>query len=153
VKGWVHVESYTDPPEQLLKYRSWTLRRGPGEPVVRRLAEGREHGSGMVARLEGIEDRDAAGLLQGSSIAVARSEMPPLKEREYYQADLLGLEVVNLEQVALGVLRQFAPTPGGMMMIVQRAGRDIWIPAAPQYLNKVDLQAGRVTVDWPAELK
>jgi len=149
----MHVESYTDPPEQLLKYRSWTLHGKTGEPVARRLAEGREHGSGMVVRLEGIEDRDAARLLQGAAIAVARSEMPPLKAREYYQADLLGLEVVNLERVNLGVVRQFAPTPGGMMMIVQRAGRDVWIPAAPQYLNKVDLEAGRIVVDWPAELE
>ena len=149
----MHVESFTDPPEQLLKYRNWTLRRSSGEPVVRRLAEGREHASGMVARLDGIEDRDAAALLQGAVIGVERSEMPPLKAREYYQADLLGLEVVNLERVALGVVRQFAPTPGGMMMIVQRAGRDIWIPAAPQYLSKVDLEAGRIVVDWPAELE
>lgn len=153
VKGWVHVESYTDPPEGLLKYRDWSVRRGSGEPVARRVAESREHASGMVARLEGIDDRDSAALLQGATISVARNELPPLKARQYYQADLMGLEVMNLQRERLGVVGHFAPTPGGMMMVVHGIGRNIWIPATPQYLNNVDLAAGRIVVDWPAELE
>jgi len=153
VKGWVHVESFTDPPERLLKYRNWNVRRGANEPVERRVVEGREHASGMIVRLDGIEDRDAAALLQGAGILVARREMPPLEARQYYQADLMGLEVVSLQRERLGVVGHFAPTPAGMMMVVHGPGRDVWIPATPQYLSKVDLDAGQILVDWPAELE
>lgn len=153
VKGWVHVESYTDPPEQLLNYRKWGLRSGTSEPTTRALAEGREHGNGLVARLEGVEDRNAAALLQGIAIEVARSVLPPLKAREFYQADLIGLTVTNLEGIDLGVVRHFVATPGGAVMVVQQAGREHWVPATRQHLNKVDLAAGQVLVDWPAELE
>lgn len=151
VKGWMHVESYTDPPEQLLQYRNWSLRGRTGEPVARQVAEGREHTSGMVVRLQGIEDRDSAALWQGATIAVPRSELPPLKPREYYQADLMGLEVVNLQRVRLGEVGHFATTPAGTVMVIHGGGADLWVPATRQYLNKVDLQAGRIVIDWPVE--
>jgi 16S rRNA processing protein RimM len=153
VKGWMRVESFVDPPERLFTYRQWDV-RGPNDASqTRTLLEGREHGESFIARLEGIEDRDAAALLQGSAITVARSTLPPLKEREHYQADLLGLAVRNLEGVELGVLRHFVDTPGGTVMVVRNeGGREHWVPATPQHLNRVDLTQGRVVVDWPEDM-
>jgi 16S rRNA processing protein RimM len=153
VKGWVHVESYTDPPQRLLDYRSWGLRSGSGEPNARQLAEAREHGNGLIARLEGVEDRNAAALLQGVAIEVARSALPPLRAQEFYQADLIGLAVMNLQGIDLGVVRHFIAAPAGPVMVVQQGGREHWVPATRQHLNRVDLAAGRVVVDWPAELE
>ena len=154
VRGWMHVESFTDPPERLFEHRQWTVRGANGAAAPRVLAEGREHGSGFVARLEGIEDRDAAALLQGSTIAVSRSELAPLKAREFYQADLVGLAVRNLEGIDLGSVRHFVATPGGSVMVVRQAdGHEHWVPATREHLNKVDLAAGQVVVDWPAQLE
>ncbi len=153
VKGWVRVESFTEPPERLFAHRQWELHGARTPAVSKRLLEGREHGDGFVARLEGIEDRDAAMMLQGSAIAVARSELPPLKAREHYQADLVGLTVRNLEGIELGVLRHFVGTPGGTLMVVQQAdGRELWVPATPQHLCRVEMAEGRILVDWPAEI-
>ena len=67
-----------------------------------RVAEGQPHSDRIVARLEGIEDRDRAAALTGAVIEVDRAELPPTGEREYYQADLIGLPVRNLEGVELG---------------------------------------------------
>jgi 16S rRNA processing protein RimM len=152
VKGWVRVESFIDPPERLFSYGHWEVRGPRGISQTRRLLEGREHGDGFIARLEGIEDRDAAALLQGATIEVARSTLPPLKEREHYQADLIGLPVRNLEGVELGVVRHFFDTPAGTMMVVRtESGREYWVPATPRHLNKVDRAQGRVLVDWPED--
>jgi 16S rRNA processing protein RimM len=153
IKGWVHVQSFTNPPERLLKYRSWLL-SVRGEGTAHRVVEGRLQGNGVVARLEGIEDRDKAALLQGSMICVARSELPKLRKREFYQADLIGLSVTNLEGVALGQISHFVETPGGDVMIVRgQAAQEHWVPATKEHLLKVDLEAGAVVVDWPAELE
>jgi 16S rRNA processing protein RimM len=151
VRGWVHVESFVDPPARLLDYQRWNL-RGAGDRVERRLAEGREHGQDLVARLEGIEDRNAAALLLGASISVARSALPPLKAKEFYEADLVGLGVKNLEGIDLGRVRHFVATPGGAVMVVQQGAREHWVPATRQHLSKVDLATGQILVDWPAEL-
>ncbi len=118
IKGWVHVQSFTHPPEKLLKYRSWSLKDstrqgGRGTPAGQRRSW---HGS-KVSRIE------TRRLLQGSMISVARSLLPKLRQREFYQADLIGLSVTNLEGVALGEVSHFVETPGGDVMIVRSEGR------------------------------
>ena len=150
VKGWIHVDSYTDPPDGILEYRQWALRLGSGERITCRLLEGHPHSDRLVARLEGIEDRDRAAALTGAVIEVDRADLPPTGEREYYQADLIGLLVRNLEDIKLGKVGYFVDAPTGPMMVVQ-GEREYWVPAVPKHLRKVDLAAGQILVDWPAE--
>jgi 16S rRNA processing protein RimM len=153
IKGWVHVQSFTDPPERLLKYRDWIVTIARAEPVLMRVAEGRPQGAGLVARFDGIDDRDRAARLQGAVIQVARSALPKLKKREFYQADLVGLAVSNVEGAALGTVAHFVETPGGSVMVVREAsGKERWVPATRERLRKVDIAAGQITVEWPAEL-
>jgi 16S rRNA processing protein RimM len=154
IKGWVHVQSFTDPPERLLKYRDWTLDRANADPQPLRVVEARAQGAGLVARLEGIDDRDQAARLQGAMIRVARSALPKLRKREFYQADLVGLGVTNLEGATLGTVDHFVETPGGTLMVVRGAsGEEHWVPATREHLAKVDLGAGQIQVDWPATLE
>jgi 16S rRNA processing protein RimM len=150
VKGWVHIDSYTDPPEGILEYRQWGLRLGSGERITGCVVEGHPHSDRLVARLEGIEDRERAARLTGAVIEVMRAELPPTGEREYYQTDLLGLEVRNQQGVQLGKVGYFVDTPASPMMVVQ-GEREYWIPAVPRHLSKVDLAAGLILVDWPLD--
>jgi 16S rRNA processing protein RimM len=153
VRGWVHVDSYTDPPEGLLEYPQWILRVGSGERTTRRLAEGHPQGNRLVARLEGVEDRDAAATLRGAVIEIERAALPPPGQRQHYQADLIGLAVLNLEGTELGNVAQFVDAPTGPVMVVKdAAGREHWVLARPEYLRKVEIEAGRILVDWPVEL-
>lgn len=151
VKGWVHVESWTDPPERLLDYGEWRVQTPDGERVVP--AEGRVHGKGLVARFEGVEDRDAAARLRGAVISVSRERLGPLRAREFYRADLIGLRVRNTEGEELGVLQHFIDAPGGAVMVISGSGQEHWVPAVPRHLLKVDLEAGLIEVDWPAQLE
>jgi 16S rRNA processing protein RimM len=154
IKGWLHVESHTDPPERLLGYREWALRLASGERLTRRVAEGRRHGEGLVAHLEGVDERGAAATLTGAVIEVERTALPALAEREYYRADLEGLRVRNLEGAELGTVSHFVDAPAGVMMLTrEESGQEHWVPAAPPHLQRVDLAAGEILVDWPAELK
>jgi 16S rRNA processing protein RimM len=162
--GWVHVSSFTEPPETLLEYREWALRPDGGERQKHGLIEGHLQGERLVARLEGVETRDGAALLTGSWVEVERTELPPIGDREYYCADLIGLEVENLEGVRLGRVAYFMDVPAGALMVVadgegpavepRKGGRrEHWVLADPAHLRRVDLAAGRILVDWPAELE
>jgi 16S rRNA processing protein RimM len=150
ILGWMHIQSFTEPVEAVLDYPVWTLRLGPGPQRNLRLVEGRIQGRGLVARLEGIADRDAAALLRGAMIEVRRSALPPPGQREYYRGDLLGFAVRNLEGVELGKLDHFVDGPATATMVVAGAS-EYWIPAIPQYLRKVDLESRLLSVDWPAD--
>ncbi len=152
VKGWVHVDSYTDPPAGLLKYREWALRLASGERVTRRVATGRGHGRGLVAQLEGVASREGAARLTGAIVEVERAALPPTGEREYYRADLVGLAVRNLEGVALGTVSHFVDAPAGAVMVTKEpGGREHWVLASPKHLRTVDLAQRMVVVDWPVE--
>jgi 16S rRNA processing protein RimM len=152
IKGWVHVESYTDPPEGLLDYPRWAVRKGQGGRRELKLAQGRPHGDRLVAQLEGIEDRTVAATLTGAVIEVERAALPPPGEREHYCADLEGCEVVNLEGAHLGTVSHFVAGRGHLTMVVREStGREHWVPAVPLHLRKVDLPARSILVDWPLE--
>jgi 16S rRNA processing protein RimM len=152
VQGWVKVSSFTDPPDELLRFRRWTLRLPEQARVEHRLLQGHWQGRGLVARLEGVEGRNAAERLRGASVEVPRGKLPPPGERQFYRADLIGLPVKNLEGLRLGVVEYFVDTPVQAVMVV-RGEREHWVPATPRHLRRVDLASGLIEVDWPLGLE
>ena len=153
-KGWLHVDSYTDPPDGLLRYREWALKLANGERVTRRVAGGRGHGRGVVAQLEGVASREGAAALTGAIVEVERAALPPVGEHEYYRADLVGLAVRNLEGASLGTVSHFVDTPGAAVMVAKEpGGKEHWVLASPKHLRTVDLVHRIIVVDWPAELE
>ncbi|HWZ63677.1 MAG TPA: ribosome maturation factor RimM [Steroidobacteraceae bacterium] len=154
IRGWIHVASFTDPPERLLQYPEWGLRLANGERLSRRLVSGREHGRGLVAQLEGVASRDGAAALTGAVIEVQRAALPPVGAGEYYRADLVGFAVLNLEGVSLGTVSHFVDAPAGALMVtIEPGGREYWVLASPKHLRSVDLAGRAIVVDWPAELE
>lgn len=150
VKGWVKVFSYTRPRENILKYRQWYLRMdGIWKPY--QVTEGHMSGQAVVAKFAGLDDRDLARKFIGVDIAVMRSALPELKEGEFYWADLEGLDVVNVEGVALGQVDHLLATGASDVMVV-RGDQERLIPyVRGQVVKDVDMVARRITVDWPAD--
>jgi 16S rRNA processing protein RimM len=153
VKGWIKVDSYTDPPDGLLKYPelSVAVRDGGWEPV--RILEGRRHGNGrtLVVAVEGLSSPEAAQIYGTREIAVPRSALPPTQPGEVYWEDLVGCTTVTVEGVELGVVRHFLEFPGNPVMVVAGDGRERWIPLVSKHLKGFDLETRRVTVDWDPE--
>lgn len=146
VRGWLRVESYTEPATAILDYRFWTL-EAPGAAARLEVREGRPQGRHVVARLESLDDRTAAERWVGATIYVNRSELPPLAEREHYREDLIGLTVLTTDGAVLGRVDHFIDGPVHAVMVV-RGEREHWVPATPVHLKRVDLAAGEIHVDW-----
>jgi len=167
LKGWFKVQPYANPPDALLASRRWHLQASEPSPVLRRppggaerfldIREVREHGDGLVAVAGGVDDRTAAEALRGARIFIARSSFPPAGADEFYWADLIGLEVVNRDGVALGAVAGLIDTGPHSVLRVLPAGSDgaddpateeRLIPFVSAYVDTVDLEARRITVDW-----
>jgi 16S rRNA processing protein RimM len=146
VRGWLRVQSFTDPPQRLFEWKRWHLQSGTDVKVL----ESRPQGNGWVARLEGIEDRDAASRLTGQVLLIDRGELPATTGREFYRDDLVGFEARNVEDVLLGVVDHFIDTPGNAVMVI-RGTREYLVPMTAQHLRRVDQQARRLVVDWPED--
>lgn len=151
VRGWLRLQSYTQPIENILEYRPWQLCR-QGRCIAAVPVEGRRHGKGLIVRLEGIDDRDAARSLVGHSIHVPRAALPVLAEGEYYWSDLEGLAVVTTEGVALGRVDHLLETGANDVLVVENdetPPRQRLIPYIKgEVVVAVDLAAGTLTVDW-----
>jgi 16S rRNA processing protein RimM len=150
IRGWLKVASYTEPLDALLEYPRWLLRRSDGSEQAYELEDAEFDGRNLRVALVGVEDRNAAELLRGCDIVVPRSELPQANDKEYYQQDLLGFEVRNLEGEVLGTLSHFVGGTALPLMAV-RGAREVWIPAVPVHLKRVDLAARQLLVDWPSD--
>jgi len=147
VRGWVKVKSYTEPREGILRYRQWHVHLPHAGRRVLKPLEGRPHGDLVVARLEEVNDREAAAALAQCDVSVPRSDLPPPGAGRHYWADLEGLEVVTTEGRVLGRLDHFVETPANPVMVVV-GERERWLPMVPRHVRQVDLEAGRIVVDW-----
>lgn len=146
VRGWIRVRSYTDPPQRIFEHRTLRLTQNGVMRSYAIEATGKSGGQ-LTAKFAGITDRDQAQTLRGAVIGVPRSELPQRDEKEFYRADLIGCEVVNLAGEQLGVVQHFLETPQQVLMVV-RGRQEFWVPAVPRHLRRIDLEARRVTVDW-----
>lgn len=146
IKGWVKIHSDTDPRSNILNYPSWYLMNG-GEWREYQIRNGRPQGRSVVASLEGVDDRDQAAGLVGAEIAVPREQLPDADPDEYYWTDLEGLVVVNLQGVQLGRVERLFPTGSNDVMVVA-GDRERLVPFSEGVVVEVDLQQGRITVDW-----
>ena len=152
VRGAFKVRPDSSMPMALAGYGEWLLRRRGGEWTAHRVDDVREQGDSLVAQLAGIETRAAAGALRGAEVGVPREWLPALGEGEYYQADLVGMAVVNREGIVLGTLREFVESGAHpIVRVVTGDGRERLIPWVASYIDQVDANARQIAVDWPVE--
>lgn len=150
VKGWVRVFSHTQPKENILIYSPWLLgSKGNWQTVA--LEDGRQHGKGIIAKLGHCDDRDQAADMIGQDIAIKQEQLASLDANEYYWVDLIGLEVVNERQQHLGKVLRLIET-GANDVLVVAGQKEILIPfARPHIIKSIDLESGRIVVDWEAD--
>ncbi|MBK1706317.1 ribosome maturation factor RimM [Halochromatium glycolicum] len=146
VRGWVKVFSETSPIEGIFRYSPWLV-----DGVERVVAEQRRHGKGLVARLQGCEDRDAARELLGQTIAIRRSQLPPPSADEFYWVDLQGLAVETAEGRPLGKVSHLVETGANDVLVIQ-GDRERLVPFVwDQFVLEVDFDSRRIRVDWDPE--
>ena len=173
VQGWVKVFSYTDPKEAIIDYSPWYIRaegrnhdhknQAPWTRV--QLKAGKRHAKTVVAKLEQCDDRDAAMAYIGTEIAIEPEQLESLKEKnEYYWRDLIGLRVINQQNVELGVVKSLLETGANDVLVVasEIASEDgseiegckveIRERLIPWTMNNaiiaVDQEQGIIRVDW-----
>src|SRR5450830_1774125 len=132
VRGEVKVYSFTDPTENLLQYKTWTL------------------------KLKGLDDREEARLLAGYEICVPRNLFPELTDGEYYWYQLEGLKVIDQLGQLFGKIDHLLETGANDVMVVKPCAgslddRERLLPYTEQCVLAIDLAAGEMKVEWDAD--
>ena len=148
VKGWIKVHSWTSPREAILTYQPWRLGKEQNPVEIK---GGRQQGKSIVALLPDIEDCEQARALVGLEIGILRDQLPEPEGETFYWSDLEGLRVESTEGVDFGHIVKMMETGAHDVMVV-KGDRERLIPFVPgQFVISVDLDAGRLVVDWEAD--
>lgn len=147
VKGWVRVYSYTQPKTNILHYSPWYFGSN-GRWLERCVIDTKRHANGVLALLEGDEDRAQARESIGQEIAVYRSQLPEPGLGEYYWADLIGMRVMNREGTDFGAVTGLIETGVHDVLVVQ-GERERLIPfISGIYVYSIDSVLRCIAVDW-----
>jgi 16S rRNA processing protein RimM len=146
IKGWIKVQPFSEKTDSLFQFPVWWLGSGGqwDEFVVEEKAV---HGKSLAVRFAGIDDRDQAAALKGREVAIPRARLPAPEEGEYYWTDLIGLDVANLKGQPLGRIERLFES-GADPVLVVKGERERLLPFVDAVVKDVDLDAGRVLVDW-----
>jgi 16S rRNA processing protein RimM len=158
------VQPFSKDPQALFSSRRWFLRppeQSPARPArepasalppLLRIIEARAHGDEVVASVRDITDRDTAQALRGARIFVPRSSFPTAASDEFYWVDLIGLQVVNREAQVLGEVLGLIDNGAHSVLRVAASAdagaAERLIPFVAAYIDRVDLGARRILVDW-----
>lgn len=144
------MHSFTDPRRNLLNYPEWILNY-PDKARRVTVEASRDTGKNLLAKLEGVDDRDQAQTLIGTGISIHRAELPPCAPGEYYWADLEGLDVVSASGEVFGKVSGLLATGANDVLVLDGPGSRL-IPFLPgRTVIAVELEAGRIVVDWEAD--
>ncbi len=170
VKGGLKLKPFASDPQALFASKRWYIEPGDPAHALRRpmpaahasalsgptwlqVMQVREQGEHIVASTPDINDRDVAQALAGWRVFVERASFPPPEEGEFYWIDLIGLDVVNREGVALGSVSGLIETGPHCVLKVQPAAgaadeEERLIPFVDAYVDSVDLSGRLIRVDW-----
>ena len=151
VRGLVRIKSYTEDPMAVASYGPLSDESGKKKYRVEALSAARD---AVLARIEGVADRTAAEAIRGLRLYVERSALPEAGDREWYEADLIGLAAVGRDGRDWGKVIAFHDFGGGLTMEVSGgpASGPIVLPFTDAAVPEVDVEGGKVVVDPPAGL-
>ncbi len=142
IGGDVRIERFNEASDVLFDVESFVLRpRGGTETRAFVVHGAREAGKGILARLEGVETREAAEALRGHEVLVPRSALPEPADDEVYLFDLVGLDAREGGQ-SLGPVTEAIHHPAADCVRVRTTKGTIEVPLIAPYLVEVDLKDG-----------
>lgn len=150
VKGWMKVFSFTEPRKNILSYSPLYISR-KGKWVEAKLTGGRVQGKGIVMGLVDITNPDHVLPLIGSELAIRKEQLKPAGTGQFYWSDLIGLTVINLDDVVLGQVDSLFETGANDVLLVKSKEQqtEMLIPfVMGEFVKQVDLDKKTIQVDW-----
>lgn len=164
IKGWIKVHPYSGQADALLHTQQWWLhwaQRAATVPVAHTIVQSKLHSGAVVAQLQAVPDRNGAEALRGAEIWVPRSAFPAADDDEYYLVDLLGMQVVNQQEVALGEVIDVFDNGAHDVLVIEAKGevgaaenakpKQRMLPFVDAYVLEVDEAQRVIQVDWLPE--
>jgi len=156
--GEILVKPLTDHPEGtfapgVVLFLADTSGQNPDPALPPLSIAGARHvRTGVIVDFDGIESRNEAEVLRGRYLLRDIAEVAPLDGGEVFLHQLLGMEVVTVEGVSLGTVREVYDLAPVELLEVRGGDRETLIPFRKEIVREVDPEARRIVVDPPEGL-
>ena len=140
VQGEVKINIWLDSPQFFKSFKRLVLDNGEELKVL----GARTHKGFVIARLEGVEDVNAAMRLKGKNVSVRREDAA-LPRGAFFLQDIIGAKVVDEQGSEIGTLQDVMETPASNIYVVKGESEHL-IPAVPEFILKTDAENGVITV-------
>jgi len=148
IRGEVLIKAFTEAPENVGAYGPLSDESGTR---TFKLKSARATPKGVVARLQGVDDRNGAEALKGIALYIERERLPAAAEGEFYHADLIGLAAVDGDGKPVGEIVAVQNYGAGDLLEIRLAGssKTELVPFTYAAVPEVDIAARRVVVVLP----
>lgn len=146
VHGDVRVESLSDVPDRFERLPGVLLMMPTGESIETSVLRARKLNGDYLVRFSAFSSPEEARNFQGALVQAPQESVPPLPGTQYYQFELIGLEVRDETGRVLGKIENILRRPHQDLFVLNHEGDELLIPAVHALIRQVDLQAGRLTV-------
>jgi 16S rRNA processing protein RimM len=150
-RGEVRLWSFTAEPLAIAGYGPLETEDRAQRFEITALRPAKDH---LVARLTGVDDRDAAERLTNLDLYVARERLPPPEPDEFYHADLIGLAVVDVNGAPIGEVVAVQNFGAGDLLEIRPAGeaQTVMLRFNEATVPQVDVAGGRIAIAPPEGL-
>jgi 16S rRNA processing protein RimM len=146
LEGLLRIVPFSSSEEPFFNAGTVCLKRHSGETDSFSVSSVRPHKTILLMKLDGLDSVEQAEAYRGAEILVAREDLGPVEEDEYYWDELLHLEVFLDSGEYLGTLTQIIPTKANDIYVVRNGEREQMIPATREAIREIDLEGGKMVV-------
>jgi 16S rRNA processing protein RimM len=142
----VKVLSYLESAGTLQEITGLFVGRSVGEAVFLPVTAVQTAKDSLILQFKGVDDRDAAEALRGSSVWGSSEKTGKLPEGEYYWSEIIGLQVLTEEEELLGRIEAVFPTGSNDVYVCRGGTREILLPAIEEVVRRIDTDRGVMVV-------
>ncbi len=132
IRGEVRIQTFTNTPGD---FKNLTIISNKFKSDDFKFVRALPNTNVIIARIDGINDRNMAETLRGTELFIARDTLPALDNNEYYQADLIGFDVMR-DGTKLGTVSCFQNYGAGDIIELDTGDMVSFIGATVDINNK-----------------
>ena len=138
IRGELKIRSFTDIPDRFVTLEAVYLSSDHSRRAIKGVRPYK--GEMLLLKLDGIDDATSAETLRDCELCIPSDELAELPPDAYYQHDILGLQVYQVNERFVGVINEIMPTGGNDVYVIKADdGREILIPAIKAVIKQIDL--------------
>ena len=147
-KGWMRLYSFTTPHDNIFSYTPWLIKQlDTWQPCV--LDDYRKHNKDWIVRINDCEDCNEANRYVNALIGVDKTQLPACDDSEVYWHDLMGLTVINQNQITLGIVTDIFETGANPVLIIRDENdSEQLVPYVDHVIVNIDLSKRTICIDW-----